>query len=140
MRRAATRSRLEYRWRARRSIAPAGGFEDPRRLPSVCLRLQPYLVQLLKLQRRAGEEHTRLPVVLIVERDAQEVALAVANIPRRRGPGDRHDRVAIDVVAVVLVRVDGEGPVDLLDQVVDVDLNHRAESGRTDGGLAQNRD
>src|SRR5207237_10882891 len=95
---------------------------------SVVLRLDAGIEGLRELERRGPEDLAALPLVLVVDRHPQVVAGSVADIARRWRPCDR-DGAAVQSVPVVRVGVDGQLPVGLLSQSVDVDLRDGAEGG-----------
>src|SRR5256885_14873783 len=96
----------------------AGRNESP--LMSVALWLNPDIRNRRRSQRPQGCEEPRFPGVGVVDRDADEVAGAVAHVAARRRPRRGVERRAVQRVLVGLRDVLGEGAVSVLVELVDV--------------------
>src|SRR5437660_12056963 len=79
---------------------------------SVGLRFEPDIERLRQLHRGRAEQPPAGPLVLVGDRETQEVGEALANVADRGLPGDG-DRAAVQPVAVVRGRVDAELAVGL---------------------------
>src|SRR5438309_6317440 len=99
---------------------------------SVGLRLQPHVVLRREDERTAGDQRPGLPLVLILDGDAHEVARSVGHVAQAGGPwlgrdqGCPEEVVLVDAAAAPApVGIDRQGSsVRVLDQSIDVDLGY----------------
>src|ERR1700694_4899474 len=101
-------------------------------LISVGLRLQPHVVLGGQDEWSVGDQRPRLPLVLILDGDAHEVARPVGHVAQAGGPwlrveeGGTEEVVLVDAAAAAAPGgIDGQGSgIGILVQAIDVDLGH----------------
>src|ERR1700694_3888215 len=103
------------------------------RFISVTLGLQADVRYRRGPNRPERGEEAGLPVVGVVDGDADEVAGAIADVAARRGPRDWSERRPVDLVSVDLARILGQVALPVLVELVDVDLAHGEQLGAANG-------
>src|ERR1700682_1484508 len=99
------------------------------RFMSVALGLQADVRDRSGPNRSERGEEARLPVVGVVNGDADEVAGAIPYVAGRRRPGNRSHRCPVELVAVDIARILGQVALPVLVELVDVDLAHGEQLG-----------